>query len=315
MNGEWMVAANNTLELHDDRAAIEGRSCRSPRSASTPAIRRLREIGRAACLGAALVLAGQMSTSPASAADLVYDVPPPEAAPESDWQFAVAIYMWAAGLDGKVGMFGRPTVDIDQSFGDIWKDLKFAGMAVGEARKGRWAVFADLIYIKISTDGGLSGTVRGVPVKLDASVKTETFTGTLMGEYRFLESERGTADLMAGARLWSVDTKIRAKLSSDGTEIKSYSGNDGETWADPMIGLRGRLNLDESWYLTGWGMIGGFGVASDFAWDVFGSAGYQWSRSFSTTVGYRALGVDYRNDGFVYDIVQHGPVLGAVFRF
>ncbi|QPC45337.1 hypothetical protein HW532_13405 [Kaustia mangrovi] len=256
-----------------------------------------------------------MSTAPASAADLVYDVPPPEAAPESDWQFAVAIYMWAAGLDGKVGMFDRPTINIDQSFGDIWKELKFAGMAVGEARKGRWAVFADLIYIKIATDSGLTGTVGNVPVKLDAKVKTETFTGTLMGEYRFLESERGTADLMAGARLWSVDTKIRAKLSADGTEVGAYSGNDGETWVDPMIGLRGRLNLDESWYLTGWGMIGGFGVASDFAWDVFGSVGYQWSRSFSTTVGYRALGVDYRDDGFVYDIVEHGPVLGAVLRF
>ena len=33
------------------------------------------------------------------------------------------------------------------------------------------------------------------------------------------------------------------------------------------------------------------------------------------SLGYRALGVDYENDGFVYDVVQHGPVLGMVFRF
>ena len=35
----------------------------------------------------------------------------------------------------------------------------------------------------------------------------------------------------------------------------------------------------------------------------------------SAVVGYRAAGVDYENDGFVYDTVQQGPIIGAVFRF
>jgi hypothetical protein len=37
--------------------------------------------------------------------------------------------------------------------------------------------------------------------------------------------------------------------------------------------------------------------------------------TFSANVGYRALGVDYEDVGFVYDIIQHGPIAGVVIRF
>jgi hypothetical protein len=50
-------------------------------------------------------------------------------------------------------------------------------------------------------------------------------------------------------------------------------------------------------------------------WDVMGGVGYRFTDSFSTLLGYRALGVDYRDDGFVFDVVQQGPILGLVFRF
>jgi hypothetical protein len=52
-----------------------------------------------------------------------------------------------------------------------------------------------------------------------------------------------------------------------------------------------------------------------------GSSGVIPSRStcplqtFSTLLGYRALGVDYEEDGFVYDVIQDGAVLGGVISF
>ena len=84
---------------------------------------------------------------------------------------------------------------------------------------------------------------------------------------------------------------------------------------DPVVGLKGRLELGSDFYLTGWGIIGGFGVSSKFMWDVMGGLGYQFSDTFSMLAGYRGLGVNYRNDGFLYDVVQNGPILGFVFRF
>ena len=87
-----------------------------------------------------------------------------------------------------------------------------------------------------------------------------------------------------------------------------------ETWADPVVGLKGRVSINPQFYLTSWALIGG-GASSDIVWDLMGGAGYQFTDSFSAVVGYRAAGVDYENDGFVYDTVQHGPILGAVFHF
>ena len=82
-----------------------------------------------------------------------------------------------------------------------------------------------------------------------------------------------------------------------------------------MIGVKTRLQGASPWYLTGWGMIGGFGVSSDVDWDVFGGVGYEVTDRVSLIAGYRAVGVDYESDDLLFDIIQYGPVLGGVFRF
>ena len=69
--------------------------------------------------------------------------------------------------------------------------------------------------------------------------------------------------------------------------------------------------------------VGGFGVGSDFTWQVVG--GFNWTRErkflgmdVSGVIGYRALSVDYTEGGsskFAYDNVLHGPLLGLRFSF
>lgn len=73
--------------------------------------------------------------------------------------------------------------------------------------------------------------------------------------------------------------------------------------------------LGSKYYVTGWALVGGFGAGSDSMWDVMGVIGYRFSDTFSVAAGYRILGVDYRDDGFAYDIEQSGPMLGAVIEF
>ncbi len=90
---------------------------------------------------------------------------------------------------------------------------------------------------------------------------------------------------------------------------------DSATWVDPVVGLKGRASISPDFYVTGWALVGGFGVSSDLMWDVMGSVGYEFNDSFSMTAGYRVQSVDYHNNGFVYDVVQSGPMIGAVFKF
>jgi hypothetical protein len=256
-----------------------------------------------------------VSAATARAADITTAPPPVPLPQDARWSLTIAPYFWMAGLKGDVGLFGREPVALDQSFGDILDDLKFGGMTVMELNNGTWGLFGDLMYIRTKSDTSVSRSVLGVPTRLSASVDTSSFTGTLMGEYRVYSEPIATIDLMAGARIWDVNNDIDIGLTAGGPPLAEFSGSDGDTWVDPMVGAKGRYNIDDSWYLTGWGMIGGFGAGSKFTWDVMGSVGYRYSDRLSFTVGYRALGVDYDNDGFVYDVVEHGPVLGTILRF
>jgi opacity protein-like surface antigen len=56
-------------------------------------------------------------------------------------------------------------------------------------------------------------------------------------------------------------------------------------------------------------------VGSKFSWDVFGGIGYNINDRYSVIAGYRGLGVDYANDGYVYDVVQQGPIIGLKAHF
>ena len=62
-------------------------------------------------------------------------------------------------------------------------------------------------------------------------------------------------------------------------------------------------------------MIGGFGAGSQLMWDLMGGAGYKFNDTFSLFAGYRAVSVDYSDNGFVYDVVEKGPILAGVFQF
>ena len=61
--------------------------------------------------------------------------------------------------------------------------------------------------------------------------------------------------------------------------------------------------------------IGGFGIASDFAWQLQAYFGYRISRISQLSIGYRAIGTDYQkgsgSNRFLYDVTTFGPV----FRF
>jgi hypothetical protein len=258
----------------------------------------------------ALALAGA-----ARAADAETPPPVPAPAPEREWTITVAPYLWAAGINGDVGLFGREPVHVDESFSDIFKDLKFGGMAVVELHNGTWGLFGDLVYAKTEADASATRSILGVPVTLSGTVETSAFTGTVMGEYRAYSAPTATLDLMAGARIWDIDNDIELALAAGGPPLAAFSGSDGATWVDPMVGAKGRYNIDDSWFLNGWAMVGGFGAGSDITWDLLGAVGYQYNEHVSFALGYRAMGVDYDHDGFVYDVVEHGPVLGTVFRF
>ncbi|MHA4735252.1 hypothetical protein [Ensifer adhaerens] len=224
---------------------------------------------------------------------------------ESGWTFSFAPYFWAAGLSGEVAQFGLPAVDVDASFSDIFDHLEFGAMAIGEARNGPYSIFADVMYTKIS---GQSGTPRGV-LATDVELTSETFAGLLGAGYSVIDSDAARLDLVAGMRVWSVESE----LSFHGGVLDGRTRIDQATWVDGLAGFRGTYSLTSEIYLIGWGLVGAGGANLD--WDVAAAIGYRFNDTISAIAGYRALGVDYSNDGFVFDVTQQGPMLGLTVRF
>ncbi|MBW9115482.1 hypothetical protein JNB88_17705 [Rhizobium cauense] len=261
---------------------------------------------RAIHFHAAALLACTFVTTIGNAADLTPLVPDAKTVEtRSGWEFTIAPYFWAAGISGNVRQFGLPEVDIDADFGDILDKLDFAFMATAEARYDRFSLVGDVVYVKLGAD---AHTPRGLLAN-SVGVTAETFAGLVGAGYAVLEDQHGHLDIVGGVKVWSVETNI----SFNGGILAGVARDDSATWVDAVVGFRGNYFFTPETYVTGWGLVGGGGA--DIDWDVGVGLGYKFNETISAVAGYRALGVDYSNDGFVFDVVQQGPIIGVSFHF
>jgi hypothetical protein len=121
----------------------------------------------------------------------------------------------------------------------------------------------------------------------------------------------------ATARVNQLKTQISRQVATfvTGQLNRGYSFYD--SWADPVIGLRGRLNLNKAFYLISEADVGGFGIGSDIAVGAYGALGCQITRNLFSEVGFRYLYEDFRDEsvGYLYQISFYGPQITAGLRF
>ncbi|MGI9514057.1 MAG: hypothetical protein ACR2OL_14230 [Anderseniella sp.] len=243
------------------------------------------------------------------------DLPSPlqyEVTTESGFEVSIVpLYLWLPGMNGTVGVLGT-TVDVDltpidilSNLGDFLDVLDGFYMGSGEVRYGDFGFVYDVFYLDVSSTAEVDGRVINGAV----DVAFSQVMATLLASYRVMESETMHLDLLGGARISDIRTDIDVDLNVAGFEL-----SDGATWVDPMFGAKGRMDLNENWYANGTALIGGFGVASDFVWDVSANIGYQWNNWFDIYAGFRGSGMDYQSGTFVWDVTQYGPVLGATIK-
>src|SRR6266542_443380 len=127
--------------------------------------------------------------------------------------------------------------------------------------------------------------------------------------------ERGVARREAVQRVVnSAKARIANQLAVRLNKRLSQTLSRDDYWFDPYVGLRGRYNFNKTFYTAVRGEVGG-GVASDLMWEVEGVIGINLTRSIFTEIGYRALAVDYDNDGLLFDTTMHGPQITTGITF
>lgn len=230
---------------------------------------------------------------------------------DDSWHFRLSPYIWFAGLKGDVGTIpSLPAAPVDISASDALQDTEASFMILLDARKRRHGVFADLLYSDVQSDEELVPQ----PIGLKMKSTSKTTIVTLAYQYELYGRDRTVVDLLAGVRYWDIDSELRFK-GGLGILAGRKITND-ESWFDPILGLKGRAPIGNSqFYLAGGAAVGGFGVGSDHFYEISANVGYQWSKSIGTALGYRMFDVDYRDDGYVYDVKQQGLQVGLTWNF
>ena len=224
---------------------------------------------------------------------------PAAAQPAADnWDYVFAPYLMGAGMNGTAGVAGQD-VTIDASASDIFSNLEFGAMGLFAARKGDWGLGADFIWM------ALGAAREQPPANVDANQGAFAFYG--------LRRLSPYADVTFGMR-WNI---MQLKIGFQGplgTEVEK-----DKQWVDPIVGLNLRTRSEGRWHAGLYSEVGGFGLGSDFAWQIFPTVGFDVTEHAAIDLGYRWLDIDYESgedlQRFKYDVLTQGPVLGIVFRF
>ena len=224
-----------------------------------------------------------------------------QATADSDWHIAVAPYLYMTGLSGQVGARGR-VMDVDLSFGDILGDFKFGLMGTVEARKKKFVILNDLIWIRLKEERENTPPA----LFLNTEVRVKMFIWDPEIGYRLYESDKGTFDVLGGFRMMSVGVAI----DTTGGILQGFSAEQRKTWATPVGGFRGVWNLNEKFFLSTKFDIGG-GWGADFTTQIYAGGGYKLKPNLALIGGYRYLKTDYDdNTGFLFNTSMNGAIVG-----
>lgn len=121
-----------------------------------------------------------------------------------------------------------------------------------------------------------------------------------------------------GALLAAADrakVRLSREISNSIKDSVPTYGSADEWWFDPIIGLRGQINLTRWLFIAAQGDVGGFGAGSQIAWNAQATIGFNITRNLFAEFGYRYMYVDYQNGGFLYDMNSFGLYSGVGVRF
>jgi len=297
-------------------------------------------------LGLSVILSAWLAASgPALASDLAG----PEPVPAAGWQFRFTPYAWMINVNGDVTARGN-TVEVNEDFFQIVEksDSLLAWMSYFEARKGKFALFTDLVWLDLGFPGSIDirrspfarfpRAVVKVAGKAQLDYESTIVQSGVAYEVARWQNASGSytaLDLMGSARYWNQDLALSLRLNGTlevdfqrlglkfqrSRRVAIAKSNDLE-WVDPVIGARIRHQIAPGKELSLVGDVGGFGAGSEFSWQAVGVYSFQTTclgMPLRADLGYRALSVDYSENGRFgkdgLDVVQHGPVMGVTFNW
>lgn len=249
---------------------------------------------------------------------------------EDHWIFALTPYLWLPNINGALkysvppGAAGSPEVSTGPN--NYLQNLQSVLMLAGEARKGRWSVFLDAIFLDFSDQAStvkavnFGGSIVGTTLNTSTSSSLKGFLGTVAGGYTAVQTPQATLDVLGGFRYLgikaSTDWQLTAAVNGPGTgQVFPASGSISERsdlW-DAIVGVRGRVRLGESNWFMPYYLDVGTG-SSNLTWQALLGVTYAFKWG-DAVLAYRYLSYDQGSDKLLQDFRFSGPALGVTLRF
>jgi hypothetical protein len=223
------------------------------------------------------------------------------------WKYGLEVYLWGASVGGA----SAAGEDIDISFEDLVDDLQMGFMSAFGARKAKWSLLADVVYLDVDDGKSTTANVAGNPIQARGDVELKGWVVNAAGGYNVVETGSSLLDVLVGVRYLDLETDLTLDL---GNAQRSVSGS-GSVW-DGIVGLKGRTELSDKWHLNYYVDVGT--GDSDFTWQALGAFGYH-LKKVDLSFGYRYLEWDFDDNdagGKVFnDLNFHGPFAGVTFKW
>jgi hypothetical protein len=242
----------------------------------------------------------------------------------SDWQFEASLYAYLPTLSGMstfAAEGGSSSASVD--IGTILDNLKMAFMGSFEARRGKWGLLADAIYMDVgntqeqSQELSLGGI--GIPADVNAKVTYDLkgWVSTLAGTYRMIAYEDYTADLVVGTRVLNMQPSLSWSLTGNVASIptRDRQGSrevDEQSW-DFIVGFKGRTYApDGKWHVPYYLDVGT--GESNVTWQVMAGVGYTFGWG-DVVASWRYVDYQMESGEPLEELSFNGPEIAAVFRW
>jgi hypothetical protein len=238
------------------------------------------------------------------------------------WQFSVTAYAYLPSLSGTAYF---PDAAIGANFtinqSDLIDHLKMTFAGAFEARRGRWGVFTDVLYLDLGrrntnihdfTIGSIS-----IPASTtsDVSIDMKSWIVNAVGEYRALSHGETTLDVVAGLRYLYLKERLEWSFSGSlgnlpeaaragNVEISNNNYN-------AIVGIKGQVQGDGGWRMPYYIDVGT--GSSQFTWQGAIGLGYvfNWGQ-----LSFLYRYIDFRiGSSTLKDLTIAGPMVGATFRW
>ena len=197
-------------------------------------------------------------------------------------------YVWMTTMNGDLTVNGeqRP---VNFTFEDFFKFSNLGLNGHVELKKIKWAILFDYNYVDLLIE--------------------DTYTELTLWELAFAWRLTKGIEILGGGRYFRSTIEYR-------DDDQPNKGK--QSWTDPIIGGRISWDITRNLAFKARADIGGFGIGSEFEWNLMAGVGYSLS-NITFTGFYRIWYAKYENGTgdnlFIYDLTTSGPGLAMVLRF